>query len=75
MGYIKKELAYMGDVLNTSARLEGECKNYNSDFIVSGEVIDRVKLPYGLFYIDLGKIKLRGKEEETRLYSVSGKLN
>ena len=74
MGYIKKELAYMGDVLNTTARIEGECNIHGIDFIISGDVSNIVKIPLELKINDLGLKKLRGKEEETRLFGITGEL-
>ena len=42
VGEIKKEIVYIGDVVNTAARLQGECNTLGEIFLTSQEVIDIV---------------------------------
>lgn len=70
VGYIKREIAYMGDVLNTTARIEEACKTFGKRFLVSEDLINQIQLPPDLIKSEVGNVKLRGKEKELRLFSV-----
>ncbi|OHC61350.1 MAG: hypothetical protein A2040_05305 [Rhodocyclales bacterium GWA2_65_19] len=73
LGAQKVEIAYLGDVLNTTSRIQAECRKLNEQFLISGEILDRITLPTSLKPRQLGSIKLRGKEQEVELYSVDMK--
>ncbi len=70
LGYIRREIAYMGDVLNTAARIEEACKKFDADFLVSDRIMERLELPAGMLARDLGSEVLRGKSEKIRLMEV-----
>ncbi|PKD21793.1 hypothetical protein APR41_02095 [Salegentibacter salinarum] len=70
IGEIKKDIAYHGDTLNTAARIQGVCNEYNKDFIVSDCLIERVGENRRMTTEDLGMILLRGKTEKVRILSV-----
>jgi len=38
IGVLKKEIIFTGDVLNTTARIQGLCNNYKVDILISGHV-------------------------------------
>lgn len=73
IGDIKREIAFHGDVLNTAARLEKKCKEFNEDFIVSQHVIDRIGHDNKYHFKLLNDFPLRGKTESLKFYSVSFK--
>ena len=54
----------IGDTVNTASRLEGIAKA--GEVIVSEEVYQRTKDL--IEYVDLGKVKLKGKAEEVQIY-------
>ncbi len=60
----------MGDVLNTTARIEEACKTYNKRLLISEYLLNQMKLPIGIMAAEVGNIKLRGKENELRLFAV-----
>lgn len=72
MGFIKKEIAYIGDVVNTTARVEGLCNAYKENFLISGDIIHKIQLPESVRKKDLGQVKLRGKEQEIELFALTG---
>ncbi len=41
VGTIKKELAYHGDVINTTSRIQGQCNNYKADLLVSQTLLEK----------------------------------
>ena len=70
MGYLKKEITFIGDVLNTAARIQAECNECNQKFLISGDVLKSLKLPEIIEVINLGQTRLRGKEREIELYGL-----
>ncbi len=68
MGLVKKEIAHIGDVMNTSARMLDICRELKKDFIVSGDALDMIN-PSSLYNISpIGGIALRGKEKPVSLF-------
>jgi adenylate cyclase len=71
MGDLKMEIAFLGDTVNTTARVQEACKTFNKVLVVSGEVLDKLYLPADNYaVIKLGETKLRGKETLISLYNV-----
>ncbi|MCY7408737.1 MAG: adenylate/guanylate cyclase domain-containing protein [Chitinophagales bacterium] len=70
VGDIKKEIAYHGDVLNTGARIQGECNKYKKKLLIS-EAIKNILPSSREFMINkIGEVDLKGKVEATVIYSV-----
>jgi adenylate cyclase len=70
LGYTKREIAYMGDVLNTTARIEESCKTFGKRFLISDEIMQQLELPTRITAEEVGMVKLRGKTNEMRLFSI-----
>jgi adenylate cyclase len=70
MGYIKKEITFLGDVLNTTARIEETCKEFNQALIVSDEMLRKMNPGQEYLIQSLGEIKFRGKEIPVSISSV-----
>ncbi len=69
MGYVKKEITFLGDVLNTTARIEALCNPLNRKLLVSDELIQ--KLSTGKYRIEpLGEQKIRGKSHSVKISAV-----
>jgi adenylate cyclase len=67
VGIIKRDITYSGDVLNTTSRIQGKCKEFNAEVIVSDELVSLLQLN-GFYTLQLlGAIKLRGKEKDVEL--------
>jgi adenylate cyclase len=71
IGDLKREIVYNGDVLNTTARIQNECNKYKRDCLVSGTLVNRLKLRNGFQWERIDAVTLRGKETEVELFSVS----
>jgi adenylate cyclase len=63
MGSVKKEIALLGDTLNTAARLVDACRDSGESVIASTDLLERLELPPGVAARSLGLIRLRGKEQ------------
>ena len=71
IGYIKREIAYHGDVLNTAARIEKQCTPLNKKMIIS-EYLDK-ELPDSLNGFEkelIGNIELKGRKGKINLFSI-----
>ena len=71
VGEIKKELAYHGDVLNTAARIQGRCNEYQRKLLVSEQIKTQFEkqITYGFEF--LGDVILKGKEQSVNIYAVN----
>lgn len=70
IGTIKKELAYHGDVINTTARIQSLCNQYQQPLLVSDTIWDEIKNKQqydSQVYID---VFLKGKDETRTLFGV-----
>lgn len=70
VGKYKSEIAYHGDVLNTTARMLSKCHELGADFIISDFVRERVQFPNYLLADPLGDFQLKGKQQEVGLHAV-----
>ena len=75
IGIIKKDIVFSGDVLNTTARIQGECNKNNVDIILSSALLQRMLMNGEYKQIPLGEIQLRGKEERLSLISIEAVPN
>jgi adenylate cyclase len=72
LGDLRRQIAYVGDILNTAARLEEYAKRRALDLVVSGSLLERLELPPGIDARLCGELELRGKEARVAAYSLSG---
>ncbi|WP_298760066.1 adenylate/guanylate cyclase domain-containing protein [uncultured Psychroserpens sp.] len=63
VGTIKKEIAYHGDVINTTSRIQSECNTYNENLLISNGLLDTIDLKSKYKSRTLGEIQLKGKQE------------
>lgn len=67
IGDLKREITFLGDTLNTAARIAGEARKHGGLVLASAEALDGARLPPGLVRRDLGPVALRGKAEPVAL--------
>jgi adenylate cyclase len=70
VGNIKSELAFFGDVMNTTSRIRGQCNQLYKHVLISDSLKKKLSIPIILSYESCGKILLKGKVEEIELWSV-----
>jgi adenylate cyclase len=70
VGEIKKELAFHGDVLNTTARIEGKCNEFNQQLLISEPLKSKLEQQHQFTFSDIGSVTLKGKAEQVNLYGV-----
>lgn len=71
IGTIKHEIAFLGDTLNTAARIEQACKELQHQFLASAEVISALDLPSEITSRSIGGIHLRGIEGSVELFAIT----
>jgi adenylate cyclase len=70
VGIIKRDITYSGDVLNTTSRIQGMCREFNEEVIVSGDLAASLLLAGNFAALTLGSIKLKGKQKEMLLIAL-----
>jgi adenylate cyclase len=70
MGTIKKEIALIGDTLNTAARIVDACRDCGENVIVSAPLLRQLAIPTGIVARALGPIRLRGKQSPVELFAL-----
>jgi adenylate cyclase len=70
IGGLKREIAYTGDAMNTTARIEEVCREVHEPLLVSKPLMDVVALPPGLAAVSIGIRALRGKETSLELFAI-----
>ena len=74
VGELKKEILFIGDVMNTTSRIQEDCKRLGHDLLISGEVAAGINQKNGLNLEFLEETVPRGKEKPIKLYSVEREL-
>lgn len=71
LGKIKRDIAFSGDVLNTTARIQAQCNAKGVDLLLSEEFARKnYNLPKNKTLKLLGVEKLKGKKEEVTLMTI-----
>ncbi|WP_026231771.1 adenylate/guanylate cyclase domain-containing protein [Neolewinella persica] len=71
IGVIKRDITYSGDVLNTTARIQGMCNELETIFLMSKSLFELAGSDASRWTIERkGKIPLKGKKEAMDLMSV-----
>ncbi|HEY1780200.1 MAG TPA: adenylate/guanylate cyclase domain-containing protein [Roseiarcus sp.] len=71
MGSVKREIVFLGDTVNTAARIQELCRETGDRVLASAELIDRLELPPGIAKRPLGDLRLRGKGADLALYALT----
>ncbi len=71
VGFIKKELAYHGDVINTSARIQAECNKHNVTLLLSEKLLKDLKMKSSATSKMIGDVLLKGKKKEVKIHTIT----
>lgn len=74
MGLHKQEIAFTGDVMNTTSRIQSECRSLGERFLISSTALEKLcppgtQTPFCAI-ISKGSANLRGKKEEIVIHAV-----
>ena len=67
IGVVKKDIVFSGDVLNTTARIQGECNRHRVNLLASADVLESIRVDDSFHALPIGEIPLRGKTEPLAL--------
>jgi adenylate cyclase len=70
LGSVKREIAYLGDTMNTTARLIDACREERRSIVASDALLQRVVLPPTIVAEPLGALTLRGKQEKLLVHAL-----
>ncbi len=70
VGKLKKEIVYHGDVMNTTARIEGKCNELREKLLVSKKILPFIPSNSAFKIREEGEIELKGKLHPLPLYGV-----
>ena len=70
IGGFKREIALVGDAMNTTARLEQACRTTGHAWLASKPLLDRTLMPAGVVASSIGHHVLRGKAECVELFAL-----
>jgi len=71
MGLTRREIVFLGDTVNTTARIEEACRDLAVDILISDQLLARLKLPPGVSVRAVGPVSLRGKAEPMALHALA----
>lgn len=71
VGDSRREITFLGDTLNTAARLEKVCGELGHSAVISQSLLARLTLPPGVRAEALGEIPLAGKTQPVALHALT----
>jgi adenylate cyclase len=74
IGEMKRDIAYHGDTLNTAARIQSMCNQYDKRFLTSAYFSSQSNLENYFKTEPLGEILLKGKATPVSILSIEGTL-
>ncbi|WP_040279929.1 adenylate/guanylate cyclase domain-containing protein [Psychroserpens damuponensis] len=70
VGTVKKELAFHGDVINTTARIQDECNTHDESLLISEVLLRTMDLKLKYSVKNLGEILLKGKSDTLKIIAI-----
>lgn len=71
IGIVKRDIAYSGDVLNTTARIQSKCNELGVNILMSKSLLESLEpVPNAFVPKEIGEMILRGKKHSLMLYTV-----
>lgn len=71
IGTETKDIIYAGDLMNATSRIQGLCKNHNTNLLISKELKSHLQLSTEYIFQLLGEVTLKGKSFQSTVYKIS----
>ena len=71
IGDRRKQIVFVGDVVNTASRAQAEAKARNMDLVVTDALLGRIEVPPDLEARPLGAVRLKGRDQSIELFEVA----
>jgi len=73
VGRIRRDISYNGDTINTAARIESMCNDFNKNLLISGDLYNLMTEREGYFIKQVGNLRLKGKRRKVDVLHVRPK--
>ena len=73
-GSSRRQLAYFGDTVNVTARLQEHCKEVGRNLLVSADLLRDMKLKPAFAVEAFGEVRLRGRAAAIEVFSVDRRI-
>jgi len=73
-GSSRRQLAYFGDTVNVTARLQEHCKEVGRNLLVSSDLLRHMKLKPAFTVEPLGEARLRGRAAAIEVFAVERRI-
>ncbi len=73
IGDFRREIGFLGDTVNTTARIQEMCKVKQQDLLLSEDLYTHLQYPEAYEAHNFGLMHLRGRKEEIAIFSVHKK--
>jgi adenylate cyclase len=70
IGVVKRDIAYLSDVLNTAARLQSMCREFQASLLITDSLHHALPETNDLLRERVGNVSVRGKSKQVEIYSV-----
>jgi len=70
IGDIKRDLAFLGDTMNTAARIQGLCNQFGQNLLISENLLSRLPKSSKIHSNEIGQLTLKGKKEPIGVFAV-----
>lgn len=70
-GVLRKDIAFHGDAVNTTARICSKCRDLNERILISGDLAKKLGLNNRIYFEPKGSYILKGKKIDTALYTIN----
>lgn len=67
----KREIVYIGDTVNTTARIQEYCKKASRNLLISGDLAERLILPAEISVERIDSVQLRGKAKGIEIFAAN----
>jgi len=71
IGSLKREIIFTGDVLNTSARIQGLCNHFGADLLISEDLVKALHFPSRYVIRSVGETLLKGRSKPMEVFAIS----
>ena len=71
IGTEKSEITFLGDVMNTTARILAKCEEMDQELLVSSQLMQLLKLPVIYGSSSRGAVELKGKKEPIEVFAIN----
>ena len=69
-GDSRRQVTFLGEVVNITSRIEGETKARDIDYLASAAILETLKLPDYVQKTSIGEVMLRGAKSPIELYKL-----